>query len=340
MAGGACYNRAMLAGFALLILAFPAHASLPAVPEALPLAPIFERAARLEPPAVGPAAEVADPADPAVVAFIARLNFSGTAEERALFEALAARAMKSPTGRRLAARFVAAEGQLALRFEDFPGTGTYERKEGRNAFTAVEAAHVVRDERQETIALNRACLAIDPEYALDECGLHFAHEVFGHALAWLEAGPGLRPVVLYYDDEFLSRLAGWTVTLELNGSIKDPEVYCAVADPAAYQRWVSMSYPSSSSSLTLDEMRDPGAAWRGRLQQDIPEKARKMIVDQLAYFSGFQGPLGLEHLAAFQAAARDPRLRAIAAGTEELRLALQARAEDFLQFGDCSDYYR
>lgn len=174
------------------------------------LAPLF-LAAGLSPVALPepPAAPAARPADALAAAFKAKIVFQGTAEERAFFESLEDRLLESPTMRELAERFVAAPGTMTARFAELPGTELYERYENLMDFTAPEAGHLVRCEDAATIVLNSACLLIHRDYALEDCGAHLAHEVFGHGLGWMEAGAhGLRASYIHYDDELFARIVG------------------------------------------------------------------------------------------------------------------------------------
>lgn len=197
-------------------------------------------------PEAGPARPVADPA---AAAFAERLNFRGSPRERELFDALVRRVLQSPALAGLAARFAALEGSVETRFEDLPGTYVFDRKDGRLAFSADIAALATRTGEAVVLSLNRECLAVDPEYALQRCSGHLAHEALGHALGWLEAGPaGVRDAYVHYDDEHLARLIEWTLDVELGARLFDPEAWCALTEPERYDRWLLRTHPSAANA--------------------------------------------------------------------------------------------
>lgn len=201
-----------------------------------------------EVPAVGPPRPADDPAAAAVAA---KLNFQGGPEERRLFEALVSQLLQSPTLAELAARFAAQPGPVETDFADFPGTSVYERREGRLSFEGKVSAHVTRSAERARISLNRACFKVDPEYALELCTRHLAHEALGHSLGWLEAGPaGVREAYVFFDDEFFAQLVGWTLDAELGRRVIDPAAWCALNEPERYQRRLSRTYPSSMDAAS------------------------------------------------------------------------------------------
>ena len=211
------------------------------------LALLLLSAARAQVPEVGAPVPVDDPA---AAAFSAKLSFEGTAEERLLFEALVRRILESPPHRELAAAFSAGQGKVSTRFQEMPGTNVYERREGRTAFDAKHAAHVIRGQDEAVIELNRACLEIDPEYALEQCSGQLVHEALGHTLGWLEAGPaGVRAAYVYYDDELWARMTQWALAAETGRRVLDPEAWCALGDPEAFQRHLARTYSSSIDAL-------------------------------------------------------------------------------------------
>ncbi|MCX5789756.1 MAG: hypothetical protein NTX64_14825, partial [Elusimicrobia bacterium] len=277
-----------------------------------------------------------DVADPALEAFVKKLSFEGADQEQALLRALAARVLQSPALRELAARFAAGEGAVTTRFADFPGTYIYDHKDGRLAFAGAQAAHVLRAADGARIELNTACLKIDPDYALDECGEHLAHEALGHTLGWLDAGPaGVREAYLYYDDEYWSRLVSWTYDAELDGRVIDPEPWCALGDPQPYMLRLKKVYPASAASLSQSELLDPAAALRAHLAGAACAECRGWIAPILAEFEGEGGAAFAGKL---RAAAGSPLFPALDVRAEELRRRLLARPELFFQLDGCSDY--
>lgn len=333
------------AGLAWLMMSAPLHCA-EVWPPQLPNLPVLLESGAQTP---NPAAVAIK--DPLAEAFLAKLSFEGTPEERAVFRTYVDLMLQSPTARELAAQFARSARIVTARFEDFPGTGLYDRKDGRLAFDASEAAHVVFDETKASIALNRACLKIDPEYAAEICVRHLAHEALGHTLGWVLAGPsGLQTVYSHYDSEFFARLVDWNVILDLTGSLHDPEVYCAVKDPAAYPRGLKRHYPYSAWSLSVDELRDPEKALRARLsqiQRRLADPAEKnaaglkrmaVLIDQeLSALDYARAQSGQRER--FQTAAEQPFFIAFQALTEKLRLSLAARSGQLLQYGTCEDYY-
>ena len=321
----------------LLTLLLAAHAAsaqvtLPPIPEPA-LAPIASEAATPQTPEVGASRDVVDPA---LEAFVAKLAFEGTDQERALLRALAARVLQSPTLRELAAIFAAGQGAVTTRFADFPSTYIYDHKDGRLSFAGAQAAHVLRAADGARIELNTACLKIDPDYALDECGEHLAHEALGHTLGWVDAGPaGVREAYLYYDDEYWSRLVSWTFNVEVVGHTIDPEPWCAMSDPGAYMLRLKKVYPASAASLSQSEFRDPGAALHAHFTAATCAECRGWITPILA---GFEGEGGAALAGKLRAAADSPLFPALDARAEALRRRLLARPESFFQYDACSEY--
>ena len=275
------------------------------------------------------------PADPLAQSLLARVAFAGTPEERAFFEMLTRRMLESPTARELAAEVLASPLPVSARFSDLPGTELYERREGRVAFDATEAGRAVRSRDGAVVELNRACLKIDPDYARLDCVRHLAHELFGHTLGLLRAPTAEdRALYLYYDDEYEARLVGWIVTVELAGELRDPEPACALADPAAYRRYIQRTYPSSSASLSLDELGDPVGAWRRRASQGVSEKALGWVRESLGYFQGD----GAAALPGLTAVSRDAFFAALPQRARSLEARLSSYGDRLFVVSDCSDY--
>lgn len=280
-------------------------------------------------------AQAPAPADPLAESLLAHVSFAGTAEERVFFEMLTRRVLESPTARELAAEVLASPLPVSARFADLPGTQLYERRGGRVAFDATEAGRALRARDGVVVELNRACLRIDPEYARVDCARHLAHELFGHALGLLRASSAEdRALYLYYDDEYEARLVGWIVTVELAGQLLDPEPACALADPAAYRKRLQRTYPSSSASLSLEELSDPLAAWRGRASQGVDAKGLAWTRESLSYFEG-EGAASLPRLTA---AARDAFFAGLPERARRLEGRLSSYGDRLFTIGDCSDY--
>lgn len=337
--------QSFAAGLAWLLLSVPLHCA-EVWPPQLPSLPVLLESAAQTPTPAAVAIK-----DPLAEAFLAKLSFEGNPEERAVFRTYVDLMLQSPTARELAAQFARSVRIVTARFEDFPGTRLYDRKDDRLAFEGSEAAHAVFDETQAGIALNRACLKIDPEYAAEICVRHLAHEALGHTLGWVQAGPaGLQTVYSHYDSEFFARLVDWNVILDLTGSLHDPEVYCAVKDPAAYRRGLKRHYPYSAWSLALDELRDPEKALRARLsqvQQRLADPAETNVagLQRMAALIN-QEFSALDYARArsgqrerFQTAAEQPFFIEFEALTEKLRLSLAARSGQLIQYGNCAEYY-
>ncbi|MBI4423995.1 MAG: hypothetical protein HY554_09725 [Elusimicrobia bacterium] len=286
---------------------------------------------------IRPAGEPVVVREPVSAALQNRLELAGTAEERALLRALLVRLAAAPGLRGLAERLNAAPGKLTVRFAEFPGTTLYERRTGRWSFDARVAAHFVRAEGEAVIELNRACLRIDPEFALRTCAVQLAHELLGHALAWLEAAEaGLASAYLHFDDEALAKLAGWTAAAELDGRIPDPEAWCAVSQPEAFRKGLKRTYPYSAGALSRDELADPVGTLRARRGAAESALARGYIDSALR---AFEGGAGEDLRAACRAAAAHPLLDALERRSAALRLRLLEAPERLFRFGSCSEYY-
>lgn len=289
-------------------------------------------------PADLPPAPASIPApDPLAKALVAKLSFEGGARERAFFEGLVGKLLEAPSMRALAQETIDADGPVSVRFAAMPGTELYERRDGRLAFTAPEAALVLRGVDSARITLNEACLRIDPEYAALDCTRQLAHELFGHTLPWMRAQKdGLRSVYLLYDDEYRSRLVGWLFTLETTGEVRDPQASCDVEDSTGAVHAMQASYSSSAGGLTRAELADPLAAFRDHLARAKTDRARGSAAPQVA---SFESGWGAAHVDEFKAAALHPFFKAADDATEALRASLAARADKLFRFGDCSDYH-
>lgn len=297
-----------------------------------PLAPVW---AQLKEAPAPPAPPAEAQKDPLLERLMAMTRFAGPPEEKAFYEKLCARLLESPTGRELALSAVSQDAPVAVAFEDFPGTDVYERSEGVLAFAGSHAAHAVRTEDSLSVALNRLCLKVDPSVAGTSCVEQLAHELFGHGLGWLEARGAARRSYWVYDDEFLARLVGWNVRLDLTGAVRDPEAFCAAEDPAAFQRRLPSVYPSCQWALTRSELRDPEASMRARLGWAQDKAAREALAGALASIAG---EAGRQRREAMKAAAEDPVFDRLEARFEKLRARLLAHEGVLRAAPLCSDY--
>jgi len=205
--------------------------------------------------AVGQAA--AGAADPTVLQaqFLQRLVFKGTPAERAALAESVSTILQSPTGRQLAAQFVAekasAEIKLAV-IEHSKAVGPPGKK------TVTGTAGMTETEKvPPVVTLSRAYLDTDPAYRRLAMAGTLAHELFGHAFEDQRARKaGLTHDAHYYyrGDEAGSRLIDWTIQTELAGKTVE-------GDPSKYLEDVEGYY---AITLSLKEMKNPAATLKGR----------------------------------------------------------------------------
>ena len=278
------------------------------------------------------AACAAAPVDPLAARLGAAVAFEGTPRERELFDRLLLRVLESPAARDLAETLIAQGQPFAAVFAEMPGTAVYERRDGRMAFAAAEAAHLVREPHRGLVRLNRACLEIDADFADVDCARQLAHELLGHGLGWALAGAqGQRDAYAHFDDELFARLIEWLVRVDLAGEIRDPEPACALVDLEAYQRRMTRVYTGSVWGLRPEHMGRAREVYRERLGWDLDEKDRAKVAAALA-------SIGDAEAAALERAASHPLFRRWPEREADLAARLRARGEMLLTGPSCDGY--
>ncbi len=218
--------------------------------------------------AVGaPAAPAAGAADPALLQaqFLQRLVFTGTRADREALAESVSTILQSPTGRQLAAQFVAerasAEIKLAV-IENSKAVGQAGKKTVTGTVGMTETEKI-----PPVVTLSRAYLDTDPEYRRLAMAGTLAHELFGHAFEEQRAKKaGLSHDAHYYyrGDEAGSRLIDWTIQTELAGKTVEGDPSKYLEDVEGYYAELVTTDPYYAITLSLKEMKNPTATLKGR----------------------------------------------------------------------------
>jgi hypothetical protein len=219
-------------------------------------------------------------ADPAIAAEKERLldelgknvaiDDRGNKAEGTKLRELLGKVLDTNEGRALAAQFINEKGKATLSFEEIPGTVIVDIG-GRREFNASGGhAHVSMEVPE--VHMNAAYMVADREGA--ETTL--AHELFGHVLQTYRAR---RFAVTdawnsWREEEANAGLTGWLVGAELGLRQDNAWQWIYMANPDDYHARLKTMFPYYSQTLSREEMSDPVAAYRKRL-----ESVEKLIAE-------------------------------------------------------------
>lgn len=249
---------------ALLILLLTPLAARPAA------ADLFDGARAAGPPRS--AASISEPAavfgrDLLLTRLLARVEFVPNEDPRANPALLAALAqvLETPTGRELAAAFVAEGASARVFMGELEGSAVVLRG-GRKVLGGSGGSLDARMDPPLAV-VNRHFLDVDPAYRRLELPHTLAHELLGHGLTARRAQKAgfARALDYYRGDEALAALGGWLVSLELGAPADDHWLRRYAESPEDYYRGLSELAEAYSVTLSPAQMRAPQSAWRRRL---------------------------------------------------------------------------
>lgn len=215
--------------------------------------------------AVGSAAAAS--ADPAVLQarLLQRLVFTGTPAEKAALSESVSTILQSPTGRRLAALFVAEQAGAEIKLTTIEHSKAV-TEAGKKTVTGT-AGMTDTEKVPPVVTISKAYLETDPEYRRLAMAGTLAHELFGHALEDQRARKaGLPHAAHYYyrGDEAGSRLIDWTIQTELAGKTVEGDPSKYLEDVEGYYAELVTTDPYYSITLSLAEMKNPTTTLKGR----------------------------------------------------------------------------
>lgn len=192
--------------------------------------------------------------------------------------------VRTPTGREIAAEFVASSAAAVVQFGPVDGSTTV-LQNGRRVLAA-SGGHAFINENPPRVVLNEHYLETDPDYRRVNLASTLGHELLGHSFTRhraKSAGVSLHAQAAYRGDEADAGLTGWLVQTELGGRLDNGHMWNYLRDRELYHKTLESTMSYYSTTYSTAAMRDPIPQLNARLaalapaRRGVDELERNMI---------------------------------------------------------------
>ena len=180
--------------------------------------------------------------------------------------------VRTPTGAEMSERFIAANARAVVDFSN-PGNSDVTIVNGK-AVLLWSGGDTDVAKRPPVVRLNRGYLNSDSAWRGPEMAGTIGHELFGHALESQRAD-GVTDALNYYrGDEANAGLLGWLIEIEAGAPTNDGRMWNYLQDPEKFHKALEMHMAYYAGTFSVEEMKDPLAALKGRRARLDEARAR------------------------------------------------------------------